>query len=145
MQKVVQSTAFIASSSLAPSSFFQFWEEVKVSGSQVRRIGWDFDKLESTFLDSNHGHSDHVCQSIVLVEEHSSCQLFTPTLLDFFAIAVSEDHIVGAGGGVTLAHQQHSFCIPENGGHHQLVLASLGGEEPRCFHCFNCCFISGWK
>ena len=25
------------------------------------------------------------------------------------------------------------------------VLTSLKGGEPRCFHCFSCCFVSGWK
>ena len=42
-----------------------------------------FNKMESTFVDSSHGHFGCVCRSIVLVEEQSSCQLSTPNRLDF--------------------------------------------------------------
>ena len=62
---------------------FHFLEEVVVRGSQIRRIVWVFDKLESTFLDSSHGHCGRVRRCIVLVEDHSSCQLSTPNLSYF--------------------------------------------------------------
>ena len=62
---------------------FRFREEVVVRGSQIRRIRWMFDKLESTFLDSSHGHCGPVSRCIVLVEEHSSCKVSIPNLLDF--------------------------------------------------------------
>ena len=68
---------------------FNFQKEVVIRGSQIKRIGWVFDKLESTFLDSTHGH----CGAL------SSCLLSTPNLLDFllelFQIAFS---LVGSNG-----------------------------------------------
>ena len=62
---------------------FRFREEVVVRGSQIRRIRWMFDKLESTFLDSSHGHCGPMSRCIVLVEELSSCKVSIPNLLDF--------------------------------------------------------------
>ena len=65
--------------------------------TQENRVG--VHKLESTFLDSSHGHCGHVCRTIVLVEEHSSCQLSSPNPIDPLSQKIN---IVGSGDSVTL-------------------------------------------
>ena len=91
-QKVVHSihNIIIYSKMMTTELFVHFQKEVVVRGSQIRRIGWVFDKLESTFLDSSHGDCGRVCQSIVPVEEHSS-SVFHAESAWFSPIAVSED------------------------------------------------------
>ena len=56
----------------------------------------------STFQDRRQGHCGRVCQSIVLVEEHSSCQLFIPNLLAFLSSLSQKISIEGPGNSVTL-------------------------------------------
>ena len=56
-QKVVHSIhkIIICGKMMTTMLLFHFREEVIVRGSQIRRIGWVFDKLESTFIDSSYG------------------------------------------------------------------------------------------
>ena len=117
----------------------------------MRRIEWIFDKLESIFLYSSHGHCGPVCQRIVLVEEHSSWQFSTLNLLDFHPYLSRKISIIGSGDSVPL-YRYSTNSAPEFQKMEAIilpadipVLVSLGGGEPRCFHCFDCCLVSGWK
>ena len=100
-------TAFTTCWSLAkllPPSFFvfHFREELVIRGSQIRRIEWVFDKLESTLLDSSHGHRWHINRCILLMQEHSRCQLSTANQLAFQKIS-----IVGSCGSTPNAFLLH--------------------------------------
>ena len=99
-QKVIYSIHNIISGKrMTTKLLFHFLEEVVVRGSEIRKIWWVFDKLESTFLDNSQGHCGRVCRSIGLVEENSSCQVSTPNPLDPLSQKIS---IVGSGDSATL-------------------------------------------
>lgn len=67
------------------------------------------DEIKSTFLGGSHHHSGLAGRSVVLVEEHLSCQLLMLSLPDF-GIVGSRNSVIN----VQVVHLQQSFCIPEN-------------------------------
>ena len=74
---------FIASILCTTKMGFQFWEQIEVKRSHIRRIWWMRKDLKSTFSRSSHGNLWRVGRGVVLQEQNTASRFSSPLSCNF--------------------------------------------------------------